>query len=115
MTAKIAGTYSMTEISGTVTVGGVTTELSTGLYSKYDIVLNADGTAKIIAAASTINVESEASGTWKYEEGKLKLTSETSGISVTEVMDWNDGVITYETTQSASGMEISMKIVLEKK
>ena len=114
MTAKIAGTYSMTAISGTITAGGQTIELGTDLYDRYDIVLNKDGTAKIISAGKG-SLEIEQAATWKYEGGKLKVISETAGVKVTEAMDWKDNVITYETKQSTTDMEISMKITLTKK
>ncbi len=111
---KIVGTYSMTDVSGTLTVNGETTPLSTDLYEKYEIILNKDGSAKIIAAAVN-SVESEQEGTWKYEEGKLKITNELMGTEVTEIMEWNDNVITYENKQSEEGVEVSVKLTLKKK
>ncbi|MBQ2717074.1 MAG: hypothetical protein IJF75_00570 [Clostridia bacterium] len=112
--SQVAGTYEMVSISGTVTMNGQTVTLSEGLYDYYRIILNDDGTAKVESkgAGNTSVIEQE--GTWEYEDNKVKLRSTTSGITVVEEMDWEDGTITYVANQSAQGMTISMTLILEK-
>ena len=114
MERKIAGTYEMVEISGTLTMNGQTVELDEDLYDYYRITLNKDGTAEIESkgAGSTLKVEEE--GTWEYEDDVIKLKSKPSGITVVEEMEWDDDVITYEAEQSAQGMTIKMTLILEK-
>ena len=112
--SQYVGTYKMVSISGTVTANGITTELNTDLYDYYNITLNADGTAKVEskAAASTALVEAE--GTWEVKDGKIRLMSESAGVTVVEEMNWENDTITYVAEQSASGMTISMTLVLQK-
>ena len=109
------GVYEMTAISGTVTANGVTTELGTDLYEYYTITLNKDGSAVVKAKGSQTSIEMEQEGTWKFEDGKVKLTSENQGVKVTEVMDWKDNVITYKTTQEGQGMKLDFELTLTKK
>ena len=110
----LVGTYEMTSISGSITSGGVTTELTTDLYDYYKITLEKSGKAIIESRGAGTSLEYKDEGTWEYDNGELKITSETQGVKVTEVMQWKDDVITYNATQNASGMVINMKLVLEK-
>ena len=111
----MVGVYELSDISGSITANGQTTALSKDLYEYYTIELKDGGAATVKSAGAGFSVEYEEEATWKYEDGKLKITSKPQGVEVTEVMDIKDGVITYETTQSTGGTVISMKIVLEKK
>ena len=111
---KIPGVYEMTDISGYIKQGASTVELTKELYDYYTITLNEDGTALIESKGNGVVYDEE--GTWKYEGGKLKLTSAPSGISVVEEMEWKDDVITYKTKQSLGGGDsIEMNMTLTKK
>ena len=104
----------MVSISGSVTANGMTTQLSTDLYEYYNIILNEDGTAKVESQAAGTTTKVEGDATWEVEDGKIQLITRTSGVKVVEEMDWEDGTLTYVANQTASGMTISMTIVLEK-
>lgn len=113
--SKYAGTYKMVSISGTVSMNGMTTTLSTEMYEYYNIILNEDGTAVVESkAAGSTGVAIEQDGTWEYEDGKIKLKSDNSGVTVVEEMTWENDTITYVAEQSAQGMTVSMTIVLQK-
>ena len=112
--AKIVGTYEMVSIEGTVTYNGVTTKLDEDLYEYYRIILNEDGTAVVEAKAKNNTTKIEQEGEWEYKNGVIKLKSSPMGVTVVEELQWDDGIITYEATQNAQGMNISMKIKLEK-
>ena len=114
MESKIAGTYEMVSVSGTLTYNGVTTELGEDLYDYYRITLNRDGTALIESKGADSTAKIEEEGTWEYEDDLIKLKSRPSGITVVEEMEWKDGVITYEAEQSGQGMAIKMTLILEK-
>ena len=111
---KIAGTYEMTSISGTVTYGGETIELEEDLYDYYRITLKKNGSCMIESKASGSTTKVEEEGTWEYDDGILKIKSNPSGITTVEEMTWEDDVIIYEAEQNASGMKIEMKLRLEK-
>lgn len=115
MKAKIAGTYEMVSISGTATYNGVTTELEEGLYEYYRLTLNKDGSALIEAKGKNNSSKIEQEAEWDYKDGVIKLKSAPMGITVVEEMEWDDGVITYEAKESAQGMTVNMKLILEKK
>lgn len=105
--ADIAGTYEMTSISGKIS--GV--NLSPSYYEYYRIILDADGNATVQAKGSgTGGIIYEAKGTFTYEDGEIKLTSKNGGISVTETMAYEDGVITYELVNA----QMDIRIVLER-
>ena len=110
----VAGTYVMTDISGTVTYNGQTVALTDSLYEYFRIILNEDGTAKIESKGVENTAKVEVNGTWEYEEGLLSIKSETNGLTVIEEMQWEDGVISYDAKQSGNGMTISFTIILEK-
>ena len=113
--AKYAGTYKMVSITGSMTINGETTQLSTDLYEYYNIILNKDGTAVVESkGAQTVGMAVENEGTWEYEDGKIKLKSRNSGITVVEEMTLEGDTLTYVAEQAASGVSISMTIVLEK-
>lgn len=111
---EIAGTYEMTDISGSIVYNGETTTLSKDLYDYYRIIFNEDGTAKVESKGAGTTAKVEQDGTWKWTGEKLELRSENSGVTVVEEMEWNDGVITYTANQSAQGMTVTMTITLEK-
>jgi len=115
MKAKIAGTYEMVSISGTITQNGKTVNLDEDLYEYYRLTLNKDGSALVESKGknNTSKVEQEAE--WDYKDGVIKLKSVQMGITVVEEMEWNDGVITYEAKESGQGMTVNMKVTLEKK
>ena len=118
MERKIAGTYEMTSISGTITQNGVTTELNEGLYEYYRLILDKDGTVKIEAKGSDTGVQMEEEGTWEWDKEdevlKIKTKPEGSPVSVTEEMEWEDDTITYTVNQSAQGVTFTFTLVLEK-
>ena len=110
----IVGTYEMESISGSISYGGTTTELEADLYEYYRIILDEDGKATVESKAATGGVKIREEGTWEYVDGKLEISTSPQGITVVEEMDWNDGTITYETSQSGQGMTIEFSIVLKK-
>ena len=113
--SKIAGTYELESIEGTMSYNGETVELDESLYEYYRITLEKDGTALIESkAAGSTGVKVEEEATWEYEDGKLELKSSPQGITVVEEMEWDDGVITYTTEQSGGGMTMSFTMVLKK-
>lgn len=116
----VDGKYEMTSISGSVSYNGTTVELEEGLYEYYRMTLNTDGTALIEAKGATQNgisgtkIENEA--TWEFDEktGILEIKTKEGSLTVVEEMKWVDGVITYDTQQSAQGMTMKMTLILEK-
>ena len=112
--SDLAGTYEMTGISGTITYNGQTVELEEDMYDYYRIVLNKDGSCKIESKGADSTAKIEQEGTWEYEDEVLKVKTVTSGVTVVEEMKWDDGVITYDAKQSASGMTINMQLTLER-
>ena len=110
----LAGTYEMTGISGTITYNGQTVELEEDLYDYYRIVLNKDGSCKIESKGADSTAKIEQEGTWEYEDEVLKVKTVTSGVTVVEEMKWDDGVITYDAKQSASGMTINMQLTFQR-
>ena len=112
---EIVGVYEMTDISGSMSANGQTISLSKDLYEYYRITFNEDGTAKVESkgVGNTAKIEQEA--TWEWDDGKIEFKSTTQGVTVVEELDWNDGVITYTSTQSAQGITITMDITLTKK
>ena len=114
MKGKIAGTYEMESIEGTITYGGYTTDLDESLYEYYRIILEKDGTAIVESRAAGSTAAMEEEGTWEYEDDKIKLKTNPQGITVVEEMEWDDGTITYKANQNAQGMQISFTLVLKK-
>ena len=113
--AKIAGTYEMVSISGTITQNGQTVNLDEDLYEYYRLTLNKDGSALVESKGKNNTSKVEQEGEWDYEDGVIKLKSVQMGITVVEEMEWDDGVITYEAKESGQGMSVNMKITLKKK
>ena len=112
---KVAGTYVMTDISGSVTANGQTVELSQELYEYYKITLFNDGTAIVRAkGAGATGTSIQNVGSWEYENGWIYLKSESSGITVIEEMKWENDTITYVTEQTMQGMKISMILTLQR-
>lgn len=112
--AAAVGTYEMVSIEGYMTQNGTRIELNESMYEYYRIILRDDGTAKVASKAPNNSTIVEQEGTWKYEDGKVKLISSQYGISVTEVMDWENGTITYHAQQSGGGITADFVLVLEK-
>lgn len=105
--AEVAGTYSMTSISGTI--NGV--QVNKSMYEYFDMILEKNGDVTVRSKGSAVGSPAyEAKGTYVYEDGKIKVTTKNNGASITEVYDYEDGVITY--TINAQGMSFS--ITLEK-
>ena len=111
---KIAGTYEMVSISGTITYNGQTTQLDEDLYEYYRITLEKDGDAKVEIKGTVNTLAVEADAEWEYEDGKIKLITKQGGMKVVEIMDYEDGAITYTANQTVQGMAISMTIILER-
>lgn len=88
---EVAGTYEMTSVSGTVNGVNVTTSM----YEYYRIILDEKGNATVQSKAKG-GASYEAEGTYKYNDGKIKLTTRSGAAKVTEEMDYEDGVITYK-------------------
>ena len=118
MEKKIAGTYEMKSVTGTMTMNGQTIELSEDLYEYYRIVLNDDGTAEVQCKYPNSTSKVEEEGTWEWDKDdeviKLKTKPEGSPVSVTEEMEWEDDVITYTASMDGDGYSISFTLVLEK-
>ena len=104
----------MISISGSISYGGETIELEEDLYDYYRITLNKDGSCLIESKSSTSTALIENEGTWEYDDGELKIKSVSYGATVVELMEWDDGVITYDCEQSAQGMTIKMRLILKK-
>ncbi len=113
--SKVAGVYEMVDISGTIKVNGQTTQLKEELYDYYRITLNTDGSAKVESKGAGTTAKIEEVAEWELDGNTIKLKSKPQGITVVEEMEWDNGTITYNANQSASGMTVSMTIVLKKK
>jgi len=115
--SDVAGVYEMTDISGTMTSGGVTVDLSKDLYEYYTITLNEDGTGSVKAKGTASgNTSIEQDITWEYEETTLKIISVQSGVNVVEEMTLVDGVIKYNVNQALpGGGNMNMNLTLTKK
>ena len=111
---EAVGVYEMVEISGTINQGGYVTTLDESLYDYYRITLSEDGSALIESRGNGMSTGIEATGTWEWDDGQIKVKSKQSGVTTVEVMDWEDGVITYEANVAAQGTEINMVLVLER-
>ena len=113
--SKVAGTYEMVSVTGSLTYQGETIPLDEDLYDYYRITLEKDGTALVESKGADSTSKIEEEGTWEYEDGVIKLKSNTSGITVVEEMEWKDDKITYVAEESGQGMKIKMTLILEKK
>lgn len=111
---KYAGTYEMIDISGTIVMNGQTTYLSTEMYEYYRITLKRSGKAIVESKGRDNGLEYRNEGEWEEEDGKIELRTKSSGITVTEVLDWKDGVITYNANQYSSGISMNVTIILKK-
>lgn len=112
---KYAGTYEMISISGQMTSGGQTTQITKDLYDYYRIVLEEDGTAIVQSKGAGNTTAIEVEGTWEFSDGKILLRSVNSGITTVEEMEWNDGVICYSCNDYVQGYSVQMEIVLQRK
>ena len=89
-TNKMAGTYKMKSVTGTITANGVTQTLSTDLYEYYNITLNNDGTALVEAkGANSAGMSMEGEATWESEGNVIKLKTQNAGVTVVEEMQWH--------------------------
>ena len=111
---EVVGVYEMVSVTGTVVQNGYVTNLDKSLYEYYRITLNSDGSALVESKGTSSSAIYELEGTWEWSNGKIKMKSKVSGITTVEVMDWEDGVITYEAYQVGQGIEITMVLVLER-
>ena len=111
---EVVGVYEMVSVSGTINQNGYITNLDKSLYEYYRITLNADGSAVVESKGALSSAIYEAEGTWEWSNGKIKMKSTVSGVTTVEVMDWEDGVITYEAHEVGQGIEITMVLVLER-
>ena len=114
--SELVGTYEMTSLSGAITYNGQTTTLNKNSFTYYRIILSRNGDCKVEAKAADSTAKTEQEGTWEYdaESGTLSIKSEEAGVTVIEEMQWEDGVITYNSEQTQSGMKIKMRMKLEK-
>ena len=108
--SEVAGTYKMTDISGSITSGGQTIELSPSLYDYYTIELKEDGVA--VVSAKGVGGALSDEGTWSYSNGVISLKTKTGGVTVVEEMDWDDGTITFVSEQSDANMSVKMNMTL---
>ena len=111
---EVVGVYEMANVSGTINQNGFVTNLDVSLYEYYRITLKEDGSALVESKGTSSSAIYEAEGTWEWSDGKIKLKTTQSGITVTEVMDWADGVITYKAYQESAGIKIDMVLTLER-
>ncbi len=102
---EVAGTYEMVSISGEV--NNIT--VSTDSYEYYTMILEANGKATVKSKAKG-GVSYEAHAKFSYKDGKIKLVTTNGSASVTEEMEYADGVITYIVDTEA----IKLNIVLER-
>ena len=73
--SKIAGTYEMVSIEGTLVYEGQTTQLDKSLYEYYRIVLEKNGKARVESKAASNSTLIEADGTWEWKNKKIRLKS----------------------------------------
>jgi hypothetical protein len=114
--SEVVGTYEMISLSGAVTYNGQTTTLNKNSFTYYRITLSKNGDCKVEAKAADSTAKTEQEGTWEYDEesGTLSVKSEDAGVTVIEEMQWEDGIITYNSEQTQSGMKIKLRMKLEK-
>ena len=114
--SEVVGTYEMSSISGAITYAGQTVTIDEDYFDYYRITLEKGGVCKVEfkAADSTAKIEQE--GTWEYDEesGTLSVKTEEAGVTVIEEMQCEDGIITYNSEQTQSGMKIKLRMKLEK-
>lgn len=111
----VAGTYEMTDISGSTTSGGVTSPISKDMFEYYTITLNNDGTGTVASKANGASTAMEQDIEWELDGSVLKIITNSGGMKITEEMTYENGVITYDVTQSlGGGNSMSMHLVLEK-
>ncbi len=100
---EVAGTYNMTSCSGTANGTAITEDN----YEYFTLILEMNGKATVKSKGKGFNTSSyEASGLYEYEDGKIKLTSTTNGVTVTEEYEYEDGVITYSFSQGSVSFTI---------
>ena len=110
--SEIAGTYEMTEISGSY--NGV--QINKDMYEYFRIILTKRGKGTVQSKGSAVgSVAYEAKGTFTYsaEEGKIRMTTKSGGASVTEEYDYADGVITYKVDMQGIKFTIKLALVTE--
>ena len=113
--SQIAGIYEMVDISGTVTFNGQKTELEEDLYDYYRIILYPDGNAKVAAKAKNNSTQVEEEAEWEFKNGTIRLKSSPQGLTVVEEMQWKNGTIIYNATQSSGNMTVDMTLTLQKR
>lgn len=102
---EVAGTYNMTSCSGSINGTTITEEN----YEYFTMILEINGKGTVKAKGKGNGTPSyEASGIYTYEDGKIKLTSQNSGVTVTEEYDYADGVITYSFNQGSVNFTITL-------
>lgn len=105
---EVAGTYELTDIHGTV--AGVT--VTKDMYEYFEIELTAKGEGTVRSKGTAPgSVAYENHGEFTYEDGVIKMTTTSGGMSVTEEYKYEDGVITYEMDQG----EFNFTVVLTRK
>ena len=115
--SEVAGVYELADISGSMTVDGVTQPLSKDLYEYYTMILEEDGTGKVASkGVNTGNTSVEYNIEWEYEDTTLKIYTLTMGIRVAETMTLSNGVITYSVVNQNLGNNsyITMHLTLNK-
>ena len=116
--SEVAGTYELTSFAGSVTIDGVTTTLPADTYEYYIIVINEDGTGveKAKSAYLTDGAEEKKDFEWELDGNKLLVSYKMYGVTITEEMTIENGVITSEAeVELAEGTSAYMKGTFTKK
>lgn len=98
---EVAGTYELISLSGQI----YNVNITENSYEYYTIILEADGKATVKSKAKG-GAAYEASATFTYEDGKISMITKDGSASVTEEMDYEDGIIKYE--MDTGGMKLKM-------
>ena len=79
------------------------------------VTLNNDGTGTVASKANGASTAMEQDIEWELDGSVLKIITNSGGMKITEEMTYENGVITYDVTQSlGGGNSMSMHLVLEK-
>ena len=112
--SEIAGTYELTELTGSITYGETEYELDKDSYEYYQVILREDGTACIRSKSIFTMIDSSMEGTWKYSFGSIKITGKKEGNELTEKLRLKDDTLIYTTSISDDSSSLNMRLVLKK-
>ncbi len=110
---EVVGEYEMSDVSVTIDYEGTTITAGKEFFKYFRVTFNEDGTAKVSAKYANGTTYTQT-GTFTCGGGKIRMTTEENGVSVTENYKYSDGIITFKTTMKQPGTTISMSIELTK-